>query len=60
MQVGRRGSRQKEALRKKYYFKPLKSPIWESAWTHLSMLVWIHPEAADCPGKSNLPPSVFF
>lgn len=43
---------------KKHYFNPLKSPIWQSAWTQLSMLVGIHPEAADCARKSNLPPSV--
>ena len=45
--------------KKKHYFNPLKSPIWESAWTQLSMLMGIHPGAADCPKKSNLPPSGF-
>ena len=44
--------------KKKHYFNSLKSPILESAWTQLSMLVRIHPGAADFPRKSNFPLSV--
>ena len=44
--------------KKKHYFNSLKSPILESAWTQLSMLVGIHPGAADFPRKSNFPLSV--